>query len=73
MRANSNAISFFLLILSEKAGRGNINFFQTYPIETSFYINANFRKNNVVFPWHKITNHNQVLVTYGTQKIIHNN
>jgi len=38
MQANSNAISFFLLILAEKKVVGQHQFFQTYPIETSFYI-----------------------------------
>jgi len=34
----------------------------------------NFQKTNAVFPWHKITNQNQVLITYGnSEQIIYNN
>jgi len=37
MRVNSNVISFFFLILAEKSRWGQHQFFQTYPIRTSFY------------------------------------
>jgi len=45
MRENSNAISFFLLILAEKkAGRDNINFFKLSDWDKFLYKMLNFQK-----------------------------
>jgi len=60
MRAISNAISFFLLILAEKKAGGATLIFQTYPIETSFYIKCLISEKQCVFPLCKITNHNEI-------------
>jgi len=49
VQANFNAISFFVLILAEKSGWGQHQFFQTYPIETRFYIKCLISKKQCGF------------------------
>jgi len=70
MQTNSNVpvISFFLLILAEKkSGLRQHQFFQTYLIETIFYIKYLISEKQCGFSFAQ--NHSSHM---GTRKIIHN-
>jgi len=66
MRANSNANSFFLLILTEKKRVGATSIFSNLSDRDKFlYKMLNFRKTMRFFLGAK---YNQVLVTYGNSE-----
>jgi len=74
MRVNSNAISFFLLILAEKKRVGATSIFSTFPIKTGFYFKCLIsEKQKRFFLGAKL----QITIKYSshmrTSKIIHNN
>jgi len=72
MRAKSNAITFFLLILYEKKQVGATSIFSNLSDRDKFLYKCLISKKQCGFSWRKITIKYWYLLHMGTQKIIHN-